>query len=83
MNERQPPPRPAAASPAALSQILACLQEALTELDVWRQHARDPAEWIALRRMASALADAQSEVQSALDPTPPLDPDQQSLLSLD
>lgn len=61
--------------------ILDALQDALVELEVWRQHARTPEEWSALRRMAAALGAAQDEVaESAGFPTRSTDAAQQSLL---
>lgn len=42
--------------------VLAALQDALVEIDVWRQNARTPEEWTALRRLATALALAQQEI---------------------
>lgn len=61
--------------------VLTALEDALAELEVWRQHARDPEEWGAMRRMASVLAAAQREVRIGLElPAEDRDPAQQDLL---
>lgn len=56
-------PLPGALAPEPdLRRVLDALQDALVELEVWRQSARSPEEWSALRRMAAALGAAQQEV---------------------
>lgn len=45
-----------------LSRIRTLLQDALVELEVWRQHARTPEERSALHRIAAALGDAHVEI---------------------
>lgn len=75
-----PLPGPLAPEPD-LRRVLDALQDAMVELEVWRQSARSPEEWTALRRMATALAAALQEVaeSAALAPRS-TDAAQQSLL---
>lgn len=75
-------PLPGALAPAPdLRRVVDALQDALVELEVWRQSARTPEEWSALRRMAAALAAAQQEVVEGAARAPhPADAAQQSLL---
>ena len=47
--------------------VLDALQDALIELEVWRQHAHATEEWSALRRMAAALGAAHQEVFGCVD----------------
>lgn len=64
-----------------LRRVLSALQESLAELEVWRQNARTPDEFSALRRMAASLADAKRELEEKLRGIPqPTDARQQSLL---
>ncbi len=64
-----------------LRRVLEALQDALVELEVWRQSARAPEEWAALRRMAAALSIALQEVtESGALPRRTADAAQQSLL---
>lgn len=64
-----------------LPRILDALQDALVQLEVWRQHAREAEEWSALRRLATALGAAQEEVaECGALPERSTDDAQQSLL---
>jgi hypothetical protein len=49
-----------------LSRLRTLLQDALVELEVWRQNARTTEERSALHRIAAALGDAHGEVVEAL-----------------
>ena len=61
-----PPPAVTAAAHPRLHRLMDSLQEALLEVDVWRRHARHTEEWVALRRIASMLAEAREELVEEL-----------------
>ena len=52
----------APAAPSLSSRLLAHLQDAMVELEAWRQNARTPTELAALRRLSAALHAAHQEV---------------------
>lgn len=60
--------------------VLDALQDALVGLEAWRQHARAPDEWTAVRRVAAALGAAYQEVVECVDlSTRSGNPEQRSL----
>ncbi|HEX7240016.1 MAG TPA: hypothetical protein VF263_07100 [Longimicrobiaceae bacterium] len=62
-----------------LSRLRTLLQDALVELEVWRQNARTLEERSALHRIASALGDAHAEVVEAASARSAADAAQQTL----
>jgi len=78
MTVRILPPTPTPDYP----RILDALQDAVVELEVWRQNARTTEERSALRRIASALGAAQQEILEGAGPVPiSRDEAQQSLIA--
>lgn len=75
-----PPLDPHEARQPALHRLIDVLQDVLLEVDVWRRHARHTEEWVALRRVANALAEASQEIEAEARRSRPEDPMQESLL---
>lgn len=75
-----PSAEPPDAEQPRVHRLIDVLQDVLLEVDVWRRHARHTEEWVALRRVANALAEASQELEAEARRLKPEDPMQESLL---